>query len=154
MLICATLVQLTLILELVKLLTSGEPSFRTSLRPILGKSLEFETFSLLFELSDSIADFYLSSFYGAPIDSSTATNRGQGDLKVTWSRGYVRNQLLKNGGFEGDAGKDWIFAGGKSKATGKNLVGYYINEPHYSHAAGEYRAVTALPSGETKEFFH
>ncbi|KAF8650694.1 hypothetical protein AX16_005068 [Volvariella volvacea WC 439] len=44
---------------------------------------------------------YTCSMYFVPSDSSTATNFGQGDLKVTFSRGYRRQSALADGGFEG-----------------------------------------------------
>ncbi|TFK67813.1 hypothetical protein BDN72DRAFT_858855 [Pluteus cervinus] len=42
----------------------------------------------------------LSSMYYIPTDASTATNTGQGDLSVTYSRGYQRISILPDGGFE------------------------------------------------------
>ncbi|KAF5346472.1 hypothetical protein D9756_010062 [Leucocoprinus leucothites] len=43
---------------------------------------------------------YTCSFYYLVSDASTANNFGQGDLKVTYSRGYKRKSLLQDGGFE------------------------------------------------------
>jgi hypothetical protein len=44
---------------------------------------------------------YTCSMYFVPTDASTATNTGQGDLKVTYSRGYKRKNYIIDGGFEG-----------------------------------------------------
>jgi len=44
---------------------------------------------------------YTCSMYYLPSDESTATNTGQGDLQVTYSRGYRRLSVLPDGGFEG-----------------------------------------------------
>ncbi|KAK7051024.1 hypothetical protein VNI00_005136 [Paramarasmius palmivorus] len=43
---------------------------------------------------------YTCSMYWVPSDASTAVNYGQGDLKVTLSRGYRRKSLLPDGDFE------------------------------------------------------
>ncbi|KXN92682.1 hypothetical protein AN958_00352 [Leucoagaricus sp. SymC.cos] len=43
---------------------------------------------------------YTCSFYYLVSDESTANNFGQGDLKVTFSRGYKRKSLIQDGGFE------------------------------------------------------
>lgn len=44
-------------------------------------------------------------------DESTAVNTGQGDLQVTFSRGYRRKNFLVDGGFEGfNACDDFCFA--------------------------------------------
>ncbi|KAJ7597742.1 hypothetical protein C8J56DRAFT_327407 [Mycena floridula] len=45
---------------------------------------------------------YTCSFYYVPADASTAVNFGQGDLKVTLSRGYRRKTAIIDGGFELD----------------------------------------------------
>ncbi|TFK70907.1 hypothetical protein BDN72DRAFT_896122 [Pluteus cervinus] len=44
---------------------------------------------------------YSCVMYYRPTDASTATNTGQGDLQVTYSRGYQRISYLPDGGFEG-----------------------------------------------------
>ncbi|KAF9530204.1 hypothetical protein CPB83DRAFT_892823 [Crepidotus variabilis] len=43
---------------------------------------------------------YTCSMYYLVADQSTATNTGQGDLKVTYSRGYKRLSYAEDGGFE------------------------------------------------------
>ncbi|KAF8989953.1 hypothetical protein BDQ17DRAFT_1372527 [Cyathus striatus] len=43
---------------------------------------------------------YTCSMYFIPADASTAVNTGQGDLVVTFSRGYQRKNILPDGGFE------------------------------------------------------
>ncbi|KAJ7699725.1 hypothetical protein B0H16DRAFT_780314 [Mycena metata] len=51
---------------------------------------------------------YTCSMYYLVADESTALNFGQGDLVVTYSRGYARTSLLPDGGFESftDSGPD------------------------------------------------
>ncbi|TFK67817.1 hypothetical protein BDN72DRAFT_770244, partial [Pluteus cervinus] len=44
---------------------------------------------------------YTCSMYYIPSDASTATNNGQGNLQVTYSRGYQRITYVPDGGFEG-----------------------------------------------------
>ncbi|KAJ7148547.1 hypothetical protein C8R43DRAFT_521131 [Mycena crocata] len=54
---------------------------------------------------------YTCSMYYLVADESTAVNFGQGDLKVTLSRGYRRLSALADGGFEGfTACDDFCFA--------------------------------------------
>ncbi|TFK68761.1 hypothetical protein BDN72DRAFT_897895 [Pluteus cervinus] len=43
---------------------------------------------------------YTCAMYYVPTDASTATNTGQGNLQVTYSRGYRRITYLPDGGFE------------------------------------------------------
>jgi len=43
---------------------------------------------------------YTCSMYFIPADASTAVNTGQGDLEVTFSRGYARKNFIVDGGFE------------------------------------------------------
>ncbi|KAJ7578266.1 hypothetical protein C8J56DRAFT_1170591 [Mycena floridula] len=51
-------------------------------------------------LVDGIPTTYTCSFYYIPADQSSAVNTGQGDLQVTFSRGYRRISVLPDGGFE------------------------------------------------------
>ncbi|KDR73283.1 hypothetical protein GALMADRAFT_270127 [Galerina marginata CBS 339.88] len=44
---------------------------------------------------------YTCSMYFLVADASSAVNTGQGDLKVTFSRGYKRTNFIVDGGFEG-----------------------------------------------------
>ncbi|KJA22232.1 hypothetical protein HYPSUDRAFT_41120 [Hypholoma sublateritium FD-334 SS-4] len=44
---------------------------------------------------------YTCSMYFIVADATTAVNTGQGDLQVTFSRGYKRTNLVIDGGFEG-----------------------------------------------------
>ncbi|KAF7308869.1 hypothetical protein MKEN_01087100 [Mycena kentingensis (nom. inval.)] len=56
---------------------------------------------------------YTCAMYTAPTNDSTATNAGQGDLKVSMSRGYARQSYIPNGDFESYAcadGGDFCFA--------------------------------------------
>jgi len=93
-------------------------------------------------------DTYTCSMYWEPTDESTAVNYGQGDLEVTWSRGYSRNSLIIDGGFEGYVcGDDETFcyttsyanwvgtndnAGGELDAT----IFDYVPYAHTGHSSG------------------
>ncbi|KAJ7486587.1 hypothetical protein FB451DRAFT_1391495 [Mycena latifolia] len=55
---------------------------------------------------NGIPTTYTCSMYYLVADESTAVNFGQGDLKVTYSRGYARKNLVIDGGFEGYAACD------------------------------------------------
>ncbi|KAE9398947.1 hypothetical protein BT96DRAFT_976123 [Gymnopus androsaceus JB14] len=50
---------------------------------------------------DGIPTTYTCSMYYLVADESTAVNYGQGDLVVTQSRGYSRQNAIVDGGFEG-----------------------------------------------------
>ncbi|KAF8625148.1 hypothetical protein AX17_006926 [Amanita inopinata Kibby_2008] len=50
---------------------------------------------------NNIPTTYTCAMYYLPTDQSTATNRGQGNLQVTFSRGYRRISYVPDGGFEG-----------------------------------------------------
>ncbi|KAJ7486762.1 hypothetical protein FB451DRAFT_1391650 [Mycena latifolia] len=100
---------------------------------------------------------YTCSMYYLVTDNSTAVNFGQGDLKVTYSRGYARKNLVIDGGFEGYAACDsfcftasyanWI---GNSPAGG-NLdasIFDYVPYAYAGHSVALFGAATgsdALP---------
>jgi hypothetical protein len=66
----------------------------------------------------TLPQYYLVS------DASTAVNYGQGDLKVTYSRGYKRKNLLTDGGFEGYTGcTNFCFAESYTNWVGTSPVG-------------------------------
>jgi len=58
-------------------------------------------FNIWRALVDGIPTTYTCAMYYIIADESTAVNFGQGDLVVTESRGYGRQQVLIDGGFEG-----------------------------------------------------
>ncbi|KAJ3877108.1 hypothetical protein F5051DRAFT_409571 [Lentinula edodes] len=60
-----------------------------------------EYFNIWRATVNGIPTTYTCSMYFIPSDNSTAVNFGQGDLLVTESRGYKRNNLIVDGGFEG-----------------------------------------------------
>ncbi|KAH6904684.1 hypothetical protein BKA70DRAFT_528375 [Coprinopsis sp. MPI-PUGE-AT-0042] len=67
---------------------------------------------------------YTCSMYYLVSDESTAVNYGQGDLKVTYSRGYKRKNLLTDGGFEGyQACNSFCFAESYSNWVGSSPSG-------------------------------
>ncbi|KAK7039886.1 hypothetical protein R3P38DRAFT_2770017 [Favolaschia claudopus] len=73
---------------------------------------------------DGIPTTYTCSMYFLPTDSSTAVNTGQGDLVVTFSRGYSRISVLPDGGFEGfDACSDFCFQDSYSNWIGTSPSG-------------------------------
>ncbi|KAF7760329.1 hypothetical protein Agabi119p4_11005 [Agaricus bisporus var. burnettii] len=57
-------------------------------------------FNIWRALVDGIPTTYSCSFYYLVADESTANNFGQGNLKVTYSRGYKRKSLVMDGSFE------------------------------------------------------
>ncbi|KAG6827736.1 hypothetical protein H0H92_010614 [Tricholoma furcatifolium] len=57
-------------------------------------------FNIWRALVDGVPTTYTCAFYYIVADVSTAVNYGQGDLVVTYSRGYKRTSLAVDGGFE------------------------------------------------------
>ncbi|KAF8217198.1 hypothetical protein K438DRAFT_2082563 [Mycena galopus ATCC 62051] len=95
---------------------------------------------------DGVPTTYTCSMYYLVADASTAVNYGQGDLVVTYSRGYARTDYLVDGGFEGYTACDnfcytasyanWIGTtpnGGDIDA----IVFYYKPYAHTGHGSGE-----------------
>ncbi|KAJ7486833.1 hypothetical protein FB451DRAFT_1363051 [Mycena latifolia] len=66
---------------------------------------------------------YTCSMYYLVADNSTAVNFGQGDLKVTYSRGYARKNLVIDGGFEGYACGDFCFTASYANWIGTSPSG-------------------------------
>ncbi|KAF8632774.1 hypothetical protein AX17_004761 [Amanita inopinata Kibby_2008] len=58
-------------------------------------------FNIWRALVNGVPTTYTCAMYYLPNDQSTAVNYGQGDLQVTYSRGYRRISYLPDGGFEG-----------------------------------------------------
>ncbi|KAF7354383.1 hypothetical protein MVEN_01127100 [Mycena venus] len=68
---------------------------------------------------DGLPTTYTCSMYYLVADESTAVNFGQGDLVVTFSRGYSRISVLPDGGFEGYNGcTDFCFTASYSNWIG------------------------------------
>ncbi|KAF8626637.1 hypothetical protein AX15_004777 [Amanita polypyramis BW_CC] len=66
--------------------------------PVGGACLYFNIWRALI---NGVPATYTCSMYYLPTDESTAINHQQGDLKVTFSRGYRRKSYVVDGGFEG-----------------------------------------------------
>ena len=61
-------------------------------------------------------------------DASSATNTGQGDLQVTFSRGYKRENLIVDGGFESyDECDDFCFSETSANWIGSSPAGGYLD---------------------------
>ncbi|KAJ2915833.1 hypothetical protein MD484_g4604, partial [Candolleomyces efflorescens] len=71
---------------------------------------------------------YTCSMYFIVADASSATNTGQGDLQVTFSRGYKRKNFVTDGGFEGyTACSDFCFDESYSSWVGTSPAGGYLD---------------------------
>ncbi|KAF9522768.1 hypothetical protein CPB83DRAFT_863941 [Crepidotus variabilis] len=66
---------------------------------------------------------YSCSMYFVVSDESTAVNYGQGDLKVTFARGYQRKNYVVDGGFEGLPCSDFCYKDSYSNWVGTSPVG-------------------------------
>ncbi|KAJ7181170.1 hypothetical protein C8R46DRAFT_1319899 [Mycena filopes] len=88
---------------------------------------------------NGIPTTYTCSMYYLVADESTAVNFGQGDLVVTLSRGYARNDALTDGGFEGyTACTDFCFTTSYlnwigTSAVGGDLDASFFFFPTYAH---------------------
>ncbi|KAF8175126.1 hypothetical protein BJ912DRAFT_38754 [Pholiota molesta] len=97
---------------------------------------------------------YTCSMYFIVADASTAVNTGQGDLQVTFSRGYKRKNFVIDGGFEGFTECDdfcfdtsyanWI---GTSPAGGTLDATIFFFQP-YAHSGN---AVSLLGSATAED---
>jgi hypothetical protein len=83
---------------------------------------------------------YTCSMYFIVADASSATNTGQGDLKVTFSRGYKRINYVIDGGFEGyPCSTGFCYAESYANWIGTSAPGGFwdaliFNYPPYAHA--------------------
>jgi len=83
---------------------------------------------------------YTCSMYFIVADASSATNTGQGDLKVTFSRGYKRINYVVDGGFEGyPCSIGFCFAESYANWVGTSAPGGFwdaliFNYAPYAHA--------------------
>ncbi|KAJ7301698.1 hypothetical protein DFH08DRAFT_1090122 [Mycena albidolilacea] len=96
-------------------------------------------FNIWRALVDGLPTTYTCSMYYLVADESTAVNFGQGDLLVTYSRGYSRISVLPDGGFEGYNGcSDFCFTAsysnwiGTSPPTGNWDATVFFYKP-YAH---------------------
>ncbi|KAF9467605.1 hypothetical protein BDZ94DRAFT_969039 [Collybia nuda] len=79
---------------------------------------------------------YTCSMYYIPAGADTAVNYGQGDLKVTYSRGYHRRDALSDGGFEGYTGcSDFCFTESYSSWIGTSPSGGFQDATIFFHSA-------------------
>ncbi|KAF7313198.1 hypothetical protein MKEN_01006300 [Mycena kentingensis (nom. inval.)] len=98
-------------------------------------------FNIWRALVDGVPTSYTCSMYSLKSDASTAVNTGQGSLKVTYSRGYARKNLVIDGGFEeydDCAADDFCFTESYSNWVGSspaggNLDASIFNFVPYSH---------------------
>ena len=85
--------------------------------------------------------------YFIPADESTAVNYGQGDLIVTESRGYARQNAMVDGGFEGytcGSGEDFCFTASYANWVGTSpsngdldaSIFDYVPYAHSGHSVG------------------
>ncbi|TFK64470.1 hypothetical protein BDN72DRAFT_264263 [Pluteus cervinus] len=81
-------------------------------------------FNIWRALVDGSPTTYSCVMYYLPTDASTATNTGQGNLQVTYSRGYQRISYLPDGGFEGyNPGTDLTYVESYSNWVGTSSPG-------------------------------
>lgn len=80
---------------------------------------------------------YTCTFYYIVTDESTAVNYGQGDLKVTFSRGYRRKSLIIDGGFEGykcGGSSTFCFTASYANWIGTSPHGGYLDASFFHYA--------------------
>ncbi|KAJ7722206.1 hypothetical protein B0H16DRAFT_359402 [Mycena metata] len=81
-------------------------------------------FNIWRALVDGLPTTYTCAMYYLVTDESTAVNTGQGDLVVTYSRGYKRISVLPDGGFESyTACDDFCFTTSYATWTGTSPSG-------------------------------
>ncbi|PFH45407.1 hypothetical protein AMATHDRAFT_51671 [Amanita thiersii Skay4041] len=101
-------------------------------------------FNIWRALLNGVPTTYSCAMYYLPTDQSTAVNHGQGDLQVTYSRGYRRKSLLPDGGFEGYNGcSDFCFTESYENWFGTSQDGsldatifHYVLYAHTGHGVG------------------
>ncbi|RDB31124.1 hypothetical protein Hypma_000065 [Hypsizygus marmoreus] len=105
-------------------------------------------FNIWRALVKGVPTTYTCSFYYVVADESTAVNYGQGDLKVTYSRGYRRKSLVIDGGFEGYTCSDFCYAGKYANWIGTSPAGGYLDASifHYAPYARSGKSVALLGS--------
>ncbi|KAJ7721889.1 hypothetical protein B0H16DRAFT_362083 [Mycena metata] len=113
-------------------------------------------FNIWRALVDGLPTTYTCSMYYLVADESTAVNFGQGDLLVTYSRGYRRISVLPDGGFEGYTGcstfcftasySNWI---GTSPPSG-NWDATVFFYPPYAHTGHSVALLTSADGVDSK----
>ncbi|KAF8805644.1 hypothetical protein BYT27DRAFT_7258024 [Phlegmacium glaucopus] len=103
-----------------------------------------EYFNIWRAVVDGVPTTYTCSMYFLPTDASTAVNTGQGNLQVTYSRGYKRINYVIDGGFEGyTACSDFCFTESYANWIGTSPAGgeldaviiYYVPYAHSGHGS-------------------
>jgi len=97
----------------------------------MGGACQF--FNIWRALVNGIPTTYTCSMYYVPADQSTATNYGQGDLTVTYSRGYQRVSVLPDGGFEDFNCGDMCYASSSSTWSGLSPSGGDLDAALITH---------------------
>lgn len=109
-------------------------------------------FNIWRALVNGIPTTYTCALYYVSTDISTATNKGQGPLSVTCSRGYTRKNLVIDGGFEGyacDDGSDFCFTESTPAWTGDSSKGGVLDALIFDYVpfAHSGHSVATLGSG-------
>ncbi|TFK67826.1 hypothetical protein BDN72DRAFT_960728 [Pluteus cervinus] len=111
-------------------------------------------FNIWRALVDGNPTTYSCSFYYLPTDASTATNTGQGNLQVTYSRGYQRISTLLDGGFEdcgssctnGASSDDHWVASSPSGGNGDAILSFRASAARTGHSLGVLGSVSSQDS--------
>ncbi|KAG6915703.1 hypothetical protein DXG01_010313 [Tephrocybe rancida] len=105
-------------------------------------------FNIWRALVNGVPTTYTCSFYYLVADASTAVNYGQGDLKVTYSRGYKRTSFAVDGGFESYTCDDFCFAASSNTWVGTSPAGGSLDASvfHYTPYARTGSSVALLGS--------
>ncbi|KAG5635908.1 hypothetical protein H0H81_009689 [Sphagnurus paluster] len=113
-----------------------------------GQGGSCQYFNIWRALVNGVPTTYTCSFYYLPADESTAVNYGQGDLKVTYARGYRRKSLIVDGGFESYNCDDFCFAASSTNWIGTSLDGGSLDASifHYAPYARSGSSVALLGS--------
>lgn len=113
-----------------------------------GQGGSCQYFNIWRALVRGVPTTYTCSFYYIPADASTAVNYGQGDLKVTYSRGYRRKSLAIDGGFEAYTCKEFCFDASYAHWIGTSPKGGSLDASifHYTPYAHSGSSVALLGS--------
>ncbi|KAF9459605.1 hypothetical protein BDZ94DRAFT_1267884 [Collybia nuda] len=98
-------------------------------------------FNIWRALVNGVPTTYTCSMYYLVADESTAVNFGQGDLKVTYSRGYKRKSLTPDAGFESYTCGDFCFDNSSANWIGTSPAGgafdaTVFHYAPYAHSGG------------------
>ncbi|KAG6852896.1 hypothetical protein C0991_008293 [Blastosporella zonata] len=105
-------------------------------------------FNIWRALVNGVPTTYTCAFYYLVADPSTAVNYGQGDLQVTYSRGYARTSLAVDGGFESFTCDEFCFAASNGNWVGTSPAGGSLDASvfHYQPYARTGSSVALLGS--------